>query len=68
MGVGGDCVAHDGVKRVLVTGAAGFLGSHLCDRILATEPGTQLFGLDNLMTGSVDNLAHLARHPRFTIS
>jgi UDP-glucuronate decarboxylase len=65
MGVGGDCVAHDGVKRVLVTGAAGFLGSHLCDRILATEPGTQLFGLDNLMTGSVDNLAHLARHPRF---
>jgi dTDP-glucose 4,6-dehydratase len=49
--------------RVLITGAAGFLGSHLVDRFLAD--GHQVLGVDNLITGSTDNLAHLASHPRF---
>jgi dTDP-glucose 4,6-dehydratase len=49
--------------RVLVTGAAGFLGSHLCDRLLG-ESDT-VVGVDNLSTGAPENLAHLAGHPRF---
>ncbi|MDD2709994.1 MAG: SDR family oxidoreductase [Verrucomicrobiae bacterium] len=47
----------------LVTGGAGFLGSHLCDRLLAE--GHAVIALDNLITGSVDNVAHLAGHERF---
>jgi len=43
--------------RVLITGAAGFLGSHLCDRFL--EEGHEVVGMDNFITGSADNLAHL---------
>jgi nucleoside-diphosphate-sugar epimerase len=49
--------------RVLITGAAGFLGSHLCDRFLAD--GHAVLGVDNFLTGSPANLAHLAREPRF---
>jgi len=49
--------------RVLITGAAGFLGSHLCDRFLAD--GHDVIGLDNLITGHPDNLAHLTGTPRF---
>jgi dTDP-glucose 4,6-dehydratase len=48
---------------VLVTGAAGFLGSHLCDALLAQ--GHQVVGVDNLSTGSLENLAHLQNEPRF---
>ena len=44
--------------RLLVTGGAGFIGSHLCDRLL--EDGHEVIALDNLITGSVDNIAHLA--------
>ena len=47
----------------LISGAAGFIGSHLCDRLLA-EGGT-VVALDNLITGSPRNLAHLANHPKF---
>ena len=50
--------------RLLVTGAAGFLGSHLSDRLLAE--GHDVVGMDNYITGSEANLAHLAGHPRFS--
>ena len=49
--------------RLLITGAAGFLGSHLCDRFLAD--GHEVIGLDNFITGTPDNLAHLTGHERF---
>jgi dTDP-glucose 4,6-dehydratase len=50
--------------RVLVTGGAGFLGSHLTDRLLGE--GHTVIGVDNLSTGDPENLAHLAQEPRFT--
>ncbi len=50
--------------RILVTGAAGFLGSHLCDRLLAD--GHEVIGLDNFITGSRDNIAHLMGNDHFT--
>lgn len=50
--------------RVLITGAAGFLGSHLSDRFLAD--GHQVIGMDNFITGSPDNIAHLATNPAFS--
>ncbi|HML21262.1 MAG TPA: SDR family oxidoreductase [Aggregatilinea sp.] len=49
--------------RVLITGAAGFLGSHLCDRFLAE--GHSVIGMDNLLTGKVDNIVHLAGRDDF---
>jgi UDP-glucuronate decarboxylase len=50
-------------QTVLVTGAAGFLGSHLCDRLLGD--GHEVIGLDNLVTGTLDNLADAMKSPRF---
>ena len=50
--------------RVLITGAAGFLGSHLCDRFL--DEGHEVVGMDNLLTGAADNVAHRIGHERFT--
>jgi dTDP-glucose 4,6-dehydratase len=50
--------------RVLITGAAGFLGSHLTDRLL--DEGCAVHAIDNFSTGDPANLAHLAGHPRFT--
>jgi len=49
--------------RAVVTGGAGFLGSHLCDRLLAV--GWEVLALDNLITGDEDNLGHLGRNPKF---
>lgn len=49
--------------RVLVTGAAGFLGSHLCDKLI--QEGHSVVGLDNFITGSPDNIAHLAGNSKF---
>jgi dTDP-glucose 4,6-dehydratase len=49
--------------RVLISGAAGFLGSHLCEKLLAE--GHQVIGIDNFITGNPENLAHLAGNPDF---
>ncbi len=50
--------------RILITGGAGFIGSHLCDRFLAE--GHQVIAMDNLSTGTTDNIAHLAGRDDFT--
>jgi len=52
------------IRRVLVTGGAGFIGSHLCDRLLLAGCEVQVF--DNLLTGRMDNIEHLLGHPRFS--
>ena len=51
------------MKRVLITGAAGFLGSHLCDRFI--KDGCAVIGMDNLITGRISNLEHLFKHENF---
>lgn len=51
------------MKRVLITGAAGFLGSHLCDRFL--KEGFHVIGMDNFLTGSKDNIEHLFPNEHF---
>jgi dTDP-glucose 4,6-dehydratase len=51
------------VERIVVTGGAGFLGSHLCERLVAD--GCMVIALDNLLTGGPHNVAHLIPHPRF---
>jgi len=51
------------MKRVLITGAAGFLGSHLCDRFIAE--GYQVVGMDNLITGNIANIEHLFKLKEF---
>ena len=50
-------------KRVMVTGGAGFLGSHLCERLI--RDGDDVMCVDNYFTGRKDNIAHLAGDPHF---
>jgi nucleoside-diphosphate-sugar epimerase len=56
---------YDSRKRILVTGGAGFLGSHVCDRLL--EQGHEVLCVDNLFTGTKRNVEHLHNHPRFEL-
>lgn len=51
------------MERILITGAAGFLGSHLCDRFIAD--GYYVIGMDNLITGDLKNIEHLFKHKNF---
>jgi len=51
------------MKKVLITGAAGFLGSHLCDKFLSE--GFKVIGMDNLLTGSLENIEHLVSEKNF---
>lgn len=51
------------MKRILITGAAGFLGSHLCDRFI--KEGYHVIGMDNLLTGDITNIEHLFPLPQF---
>lgn len=52
------------MKRILITGAAGFLGSHLCDKFIAE--GYETIGMDNLLTGNIANIEHLMPLPQFS--
>jgi UDP-glucuronate decarboxylase len=68
MGDGNDVVGGDGsdvMRKILVTGGAGFLGSHLCERLLAA--GHDVLCVDNFFTGSKANVAHLLSHPHFEL-
>jgi UDP-glucuronate decarboxylase len=53
------------MKRILITGGAGFLGSHLCERLL--EQGNDVICIDNFFSGSKDNIRHLLDHPYFEL-
>jgi len=56
---------YDSVKKILVTGGAGFLGSHLCERLL--NNGHDVLCVDNFYTGSKKNITHLLNHPMFEV-
>lgn len=53
------------MNKILITGGAGFLGSHLCERLL--EQGNDILCLDNFYTGSKENIKHLFNHPHFEV-
>jgi UDP-glucuronate decarboxylase len=52
-------------KRILITGGAGFVGSHICERLLAQ--GHDVLCVDNFLTGTRDNIAHLLSHTHFEL-
>lgn len=52
-------------KRILITGGAGFIGSHLCEQLLSQDPENFVYCLDNFYTGSHENIAHLIDNPNF---
>ena len=54
---------HPEMKKILITGAAGFLGSHLCDRFI--NEGYYVIGMDNLITGNLKNIEHLFKLEQF---
>ena len=56
-------IPASGKQRILITGAAGFLGSHLCDRFI--KEGMDVVGMDNLITGDLKNIQHLFRLENF---
>ncbi|MAO41304.1 MAG: NAD-dependent dehydratase [Pseudohongiella sp.] len=56
---------YNSKSRILITGGAGFLGSHLCERLL--KEGNDILCLDNFFTGTKDNISHLMGHPNFEI-
>jgi len=60
-----DSARNYGDRRVLVTGGAGFIGSHLCERLL--EQGNEVLCVDNFYTGTRQNVAHLLANPRFEL-
>ena len=53
------------MKKILVTGGAGFIGSHLCERLI--NEGNEVICLDNFFTGSKSNIIHLLKHPYFEL-
>ena len=53
------------MKTVLISGAAGFLGSHLCDKFLLE--GFKVIGIDNFITGNLNNISHLSKNPNFNL-
>ncbi len=59
------CSTPKQMKRILVSGGAGFLGSHLCDQLVAE--GNQVICLDNFFSGSKQNISHLIPHPNFEL-
>ena len=61
----GASYAGGSLKTILVTGGAGFIGSHLCDRLI--ERGDEVICVDNFFTGRKDNITHLLGHPRFEL-
>ena len=57
---------HPVRRRILITGGAGFLGSHLCERLLAD--GHDVLCVDNFFTGTKDNIVHLMDNPHFNFT
>ncbi len=53
------------MERTLITGGAGFLGSHLCDFLI--EKGHEVICYDNLLSGDMENISHLMGHERFRV-
>jgi len=53
-------------RRVLITGGAGFIGSHLCERLI--DQGSDVLCVDNFFTGTKDNIAHLLANPHFELT